>query len=761
MAPDDPALAPAVRAAQADSRIPVLHSVAEVSRRELGWALVGCAIVATLFLAPAIFTGRILSPAALLYQYAPWFEAAPPGGIPTNGLLSDSVLQFEPWLTFAAQRLHGGALPLWNPNNLLGAPFIGNMQSAVFSPLNWPYYLWPDAHLLVLRAWLKLLIVALGMYLLARQVGRVGPIAASVAALTFALGAFMTAWLLYPHTGVIIWLPWLWLATARLLEHRGRSSVAALALVVALQLVAGHPELAYFSALATGAFAIFWSWQQAGSLRRMLYPLILAAGGYILGALLAAVQLVPFLEYLANSATLLTRSNAGPLDAVFAFHYAWTLVAPELYGNPAHGTWWEQFANYNEVNIYSGIMPLLLAPFALLAHERRMRWLVLFLLALSVLVISLVYGVPGIHALLIRIPLLQVGATSRAIAIAQFTLALLAGIGAQSVQAHLAAGRGRLLAVLAGTVAALLAVGVGVPLLLAHTLFTLPTNSRSANQAWSTGLQRPLLFIGAGALALVLVITLYRRRRNWSTRLLAVLPGLLAVDLWQVHGDYNPTMAAADYYPPTAITRFLQEQPAPARVVNTGWALMPNTNLAYGYANLTGYDAITPRTYQDLITRLDPGIRAGGGYSVPSVVQSRLINLLNVRYVFAVPDDNPNYLVTVRQESNGRKMVGEIRGERRPGQTFVSRRDNVAQIQVLGSTLGRANRGRLVFHLKTDPAAPTDLVTQEVVSFNLANNAYWTFSFPPVTGAMGRSFYFYFDSPAAPPGQAVTLWYTE
>ena len=88
----------------------------------------------------------------------------PAGTAPANGLLSDSVLQFEPWLAYTAARLHAGALPLWNPDNMLGAPFIGNMQSAVFYPPNWPAFLWPGPETLALRAWLKLFAAALGMY---------------------------------------------------------------------------------------------------------------------------------------------------------------------------------------------------------------------------------------------------------------------------------------------------------------------------------------------------------------------------------------------------------------------------------------------------------------------------------------------------------------------------------------------------------------------------------------------------------------------
>jgi hypothetical protein len=138
--------------------------------------VLGCALAATLFLSPALFTGRWFSPADLLYNLLPWSTAAPPDWPGAgNQNLSDVVLTFEPWLAYSAQRLHAGALPLWDPYNMLGAPLLGNMQSAVFYPPNWFYFLWPGGEMLVLLAWLKLFIAALGRSALARQVGRGGP----------------------------------------------------------------------------------------------------------------------------------------------------------------------------------------------------------------------------------------------------------------------------------------------------------------------------------------------------------------------------------------------------------------------------------------------------------------------------------------------------------------------------------------------------------------------------------------------------------
>lgn len=59
-----------------------------LGRREWAWAVLGCALAATLFLSPALFTGRWLSPADVLYSFQPWRAEQPPGWPgDSNGLL--------------------------------------------------------------------------------------------------------------------------------------------------------------------------------------------------------------------------------------------------------------------------------------------------------------------------------------------------------------------------------------------------------------------------------------------------------------------------------------------------------------------------------------------------------------------------------------------------------------------------------------------------------------------------------------------------
>jgi hypothetical protein len=117
-------------------------------------------------------------------------------------------------------------------------------------------------------------------------------------------------------------------------------------------------------------------------------------------------------------------------------------------------------------------------------------------------------------------------------------------------------------------------------------------------------------------------------------------------------------------------------------------------------------------------------------------------------------------LVDVRQEGPPERPVGEIFGAFRPGQTFTAGLDYLTAVEVFGATFGRPHAGRLIFHLKTDPTAPSDLETQVLDAATLKDDSWWRFSFPPIAQARGRQFYFYFEALDVPERQSVTVYYT-
>jgi hypothetical protein len=63
-------------------------------------------------------------------------------------------------------------IPLWNPYQFAGTPFVANGQSAVFYPLNLPFWLFDVARAFGISAFLHTLLSGIATYFLAQRWGR-------------------------------------------------------------------------------------------------------------------------------------------------------------------------------------------------------------------------------------------------------------------------------------------------------------------------------------------------------------------------------------------------------------------------------------------------------------------------------------------------------------------------------------------------------------------------------------------------------------
>ncbi len=339
----------------------------------------------------------------------------------TNRVLAsgDVWTYFVPYRHYATTAVLHGRLPLWNPYLFLGAPFLANSQAAVFYPF---HVLLDDIGraingTIVLHAWLGGLLTFLWLRL-GRQLT---PLAALLGAMIFVGSGFIGG-----HVGQVnqleayIWLPallWLWdwgvMRPARPPAPPGKLAwawhtaallpvVTALALVFTLQLLAGHTQAWYVSAVGLGLYGVaraletfsptplvqsssrvrrFWlRW-----LRPTLPALAVVGAALVLALGLAAVQLLPTFELSALSPR---AGGLGYRDAV-AFSLRPQLLAFTLL--PAYGADLAQrFASpaYAEYVAYIGVSGLVLALWGVWRGPRRRAALIVlavvgFLLALG------------------------------------------------------------------------------------------------------------------------------------------------------------------------------------------------------------------------------------------------------------------------------------------------------------------------------------------------------------------------------------------
>lgn len=279
------------------------------------------------------------------------------------------ALQFYPWREYAFEALRGGQFPFWNPYNGAGAPLIANYQSALFYPLNWLGLALPLGFAMSITAVFHLFLAAWGMFAFTGRLD-VPNLGRGVSALAFGMGSFLVARLgTYPMVGAIAWMPWvMWAALGVLTRFRSRDA-AFLAFFTALQLLAGHAQMTWYSMLLVGLFALFWivRVRPAGWWQR----LALVTGGLVLGAGIAMVQLLPTAELLRSS------QRSGGVDFEFAMNFSYSpartlnLLSPNVFGNPGDGSFITEGAHFEDA-VYIGLLPLIAAIAAVIAWTARL-----------------------------------------------------------------------------------------------------------------------------------------------------------------------------------------------------------------------------------------------------------------------------------------------------------------------------------------------------------------------------------------------------
>jgi hypothetical protein len=308
--------------------------------------------------------------------------------------------QFVPWWWQAWQTLLAGELPLWNPLVGMGAPLLANYQSALLYPPTWIYFALAAIGGLPWMAWGQSILVALhlawagwGMGLLIRRLDR-SELAQAIGGLAFGLSGYLVARAHFLSiNSAVAWLPWILLMAYEIVKEPSKKrTVLKLALVLTLQWLAGHAQIAWYTVMLAIAWTAFWAWK-TGGWRSLASSALRFGFAGLLAFALSAAQLLPTAEYLANSQRATHVDFAQATTYSFWPWRAIGLLAPNFFGNPAHSDYWG-YGNFWEDAIYIGLLPFLLALAGLwwIHKHRQQRSLVLFLLATVVVSFWLALG---------------------------------------------------------------------------------------------------------------------------------------------------------------------------------------------------------------------------------------------------------------------------------------------------------------------------------------------------------------------------------
>jgi hypothetical protein len=317
-------------------------------------------------------------------------------------LWEDFVYQWYPFRQFAASTLAHGEIPLWNPYNFNGMPFLAEIQTEVFYlPMTLLTLFVRDGRLDVF--WLQLInilhywLAAAGMYLLSRSYG-LRRIPSLFAGIAYGFSGFLVLHAIHQVILVVVaWFPLvLWMFRKAIGSH-GWLWVFVTGVVLGHSFFGGSPQMSLFFYFFLLCFVIFDVVSTHGVRGLLQRPaLVVFAKSAAIVAISIGITMIQFLPTRELSSLSMRaqitfeKATEGSLSWVQLL----TLLTPKLFGAAnVHGSeYWGPgpYWHYWETCIYAGLMPLLL--FVMAAWILRSNRTVLFFSGFALFALLFSFG---------------------------------------------------------------------------------------------------------------------------------------------------------------------------------------------------------------------------------------------------------------------------------------------------------------------------------------------------------------------------------
>ena len=589
-------------------------------------------LLPVLFLLPAFTSNRTIFPVDHAMSLPPW--NALPHAPPANPNLNDVATEMAPWAKAVRMAWKEGSLPWRNRWNACGSPLAANGQSGAFFPLTFLMMALPLANAFNFAVAVKLFLALAGTWLWLAELG-VSRTAALVGAVLFGFSFTMVPWLLFPHTSVIPLWPWALFAIERMRDPavRRRATVA-LAVVFALEILAGHPESVVLGAL----FTLLWVGTRvlAGEIEqpaRLLAPVLLAA--------LVAVGSTAFL--VVPQLLAIRASNRAVTALEFARHLplsarphgpAWpwgaaTPFLPRSLGDAISSPMLPVAAgSFPEMALaYFGVAGWACALLILRRGARRPK-------AELALLVPLLAGFATAIALwpifefFFVMPVVKLMLPLRFFTWVAFAGSALAAFEADRLQKDAESGRSPALPLLLAAAAVLVVI--------------LVVFAKVQPMHRVTGALVPQKRALAGAALILAAVAAagFAPRLTGARLRPAGVPVLLALAaaaelFWQGRRLYR-FGSPAEFYPPTPLVRFLEKTPRPFRILGEGPVLYPSTHVFAGLEDVRIHDPVERREYVEFLDAAC-GYDPAAFFKHVANVDCRALDFLNVRYLVAGP----------------------------------------------------------------------------------------------------------------------------
>lgn len=640
----------------------------------------------------------LILPILMFHQQILWMNGVICGG--------DFINQFVPWRKFALTEFSAGRLPGWNPYTFSGAPFLANIQTSLWYPVDLLHTILQPERVFSVSLALHHILAAVGMYGFLVSLFRTKP-GALIGALVYTWsGFFMT----HAHDGHLIhviayaWIPYVLWAQNGLRHQWNWQYMLGMSCALAAMFYGGHTQIPLYIFYVVVFRSLWWGWLdyfQPNTFLDCIQSVLKTGLALAVSILISLPVLLPLYEISKH-----TAGRAG--GAAYSFtvsdsmppSHAVTLVAPFFYGDPTaperESQFWETRTGYHEICGYTGIISIVLLIFTLTRRPTSFKQMnfkqseTIFFCALALggvffalgeynpLYPLLYYGLPGwsffrvpgrlLLLWIIGISVCSARGWQMVSCLPLRTLCNMAGFQLASVFSAVVTV---LTVILYCNQTSVIRFLREIEVNRTIELFQLPPGSRL-----KVSLQLPeILFetrfdwmLQSGVIACAFILTGWlclllhnRLKSNWSW-LPCVLILLLDLMIFSHRFiEVKPLQQWRDtYFPQTELVQYLQENAKGYRVLclddaignpglETHPELRPNRLMYYGIESARGYDPLINQTYTRWVNRMygNPPDAPQGGLLFFSYIhpeQIKQLNIMNVKYIVTTQELQEPYM---------------------------------------------------------------------------------------------------------------------
>jgi len=547
---------------------------------------------------------------------------------------SDTYRQFYPWRFFMENNYIQNQLPLWLPYSSSGEPFIGNIQTAIFYPVNIAMFsIFPTYLAFGYSYLLHIFLAGLFMYIFMRYI-KLDKTCSLLSSIIFMYSGFLITHTYAGHYTVITaacWIPLIFLLFEIALNKKSLFYGLLIGIPIGLQLLAGHMQTSFYTLIALGLYLIF-----------RLFLIIRANRDYKLSQHI---------------------TRAGGTSYEFAASYSFpiqnfiTFVSPDFFGNPVDGTYWHIW-NYWELSLYIGILTLILISFAI--YFKRKNKYVLFFTGLASLSLLLALGsntpiywllwrfAPGFD--MFRVP-------SRFLFLFTFSASILAGFGFNFLKGKLTLQEQekiwkfiKIFAVLTLLlVCTIVAIYITKDQIIQFGQKFLETAYVPSSRSIDYYLQNTPLFISniISDLLILLVLSIIsvgvlvfalqiKKNKPFKFKCFSIKPKsifkvivilFILSNLWFYHMGFIDTKDPEEVYSEADYVVFLKNNSDNYRVFDlNNKKITDNFQIIYGIQEITGYNPLTLNNYDQFLKSI---------HNLSDNQNHPILDLLNAKYILS------------------------------------------------------------------------------------------------------------------------------